>query len=372
VAKNFTTEEFIIKAKLIHGDKYDYSKVKYFDSHTKIQIKCITHNYIFEQTPTNHLSGGCGCSKCNKNQLKSTDEYIQEAKKIHGEQYDYNKVNYINSSTKVIIICPIHGEFLQSPAAHLRGQGCQKCASIKRLNYFSSNTEEFIKNSKEIHGVKYDYLLVNYKGIFNNVKIICPEHGIFNQTPNSHINKKSGCPKCSGKNKTTEDIIKEFKIIHGEKYNYSLVIYEKNNKNIRIICNKCQTIFNQQPSNHLSGNGCPKCKESKGEKIITKYLLEHNLNFVNQKIFKNCTDVSYLKFDFYLGVFNTCIEYDGEQHFNPVGHWGGEEALIANKRRDKIKTQYCLDNDIKLIRIPYTEYDNIEEILNKELNISQN
>ena len=128
--KVIDTKSFIEKAKSIHGDKYDYSKVEYVNSHTKVCIICPKHGE-FWQLATNHLRGK-GCSKCknestSKRQVSSKDEFITKARKVHGDKYDYSKVEYINSQTKVCIICPIHGEFWQSPNPHLRGKGCGLC-----------------------------------------------------------------------------------------------------------------------------------------------------------------------------------------------------------------------------------------------------
>ena len=129
--KKLTTEEFIKRAKKIHGDKYDYSKVKYSTNHKKICIICPKHGEFWQQ-PSDHLNGH-GCRKCLLDKLPNikkltTEEFIKRAKKIHGDKYDYSKVKYINSKTAVCIICPKHGEFWQIPNYHLSKCGCQKCA----------------------------------------------------------------------------------------------------------------------------------------------------------------------------------------------------------------------------------------------------
>ena len=199
MGKRKTTEQFIADAVSVHGDKYDYSKVQYKGSKSKVEIVCKAHG-SFWQEPTSHLSG-IGCPKCgrinasNKNKL-TNEEFIAKARKIHGDYYDYSKVNYINSKIKVCIICPIHGEFWQQANSHLNGEGCVKCSYIYRGKIQSISTDEFIKRAKEIHGDKYDYSKVNY--ISNNTKvcIVCPKHGEFWQTPSGHINSKQGCPKC--------------------------------------------------------------------------------------------------------------------------------------------------------------------------------
>ena len=196
-------KKFIEKAIKVHGDKYDYSKVNYKNMRTKITIICPIHGE-FEQTPDSHIYGNNGCPKCgdvsmvNKRFNKfTTKSFIEKAIKVHGYKYDYSKVNYINNSIKIKIICSIHGEFEQTPVLHLRGSGCPKCGNYLLKNIKSSNTKEFIKKAKEIHGDKYDYSKVVYKNAHDKVTIICPIHGEFLKSPNNHLSKKQGCPICS-------------------------------------------------------------------------------------------------------------------------------------------------------------------------------
>ena len=184
MAKKNTKEEFIIKSKKIHGNKYDYSKVDYVNNTMKVCMICPEHGEFY-QTPKDNLNG-CGCPKCALNKRrdkrrKNVNDFITEAKKVHGDKYDYSKVEYINANTNIIIICPIHDEFKQTAHNHLRGQGCPKCSNSKKGEYQKSNTEDFIKKSKLVHGNKYDYSKVIYINNRIKVSIICPEHGDFNQ-----------------------------------------------------------------------------------------------------------------------------------------------------------------------------------------------
>ena len=125
---------------------------------------------------------------------KTTEEFILDAKRVHGNKYDYSKVEYINNETKVCIICPIHGEFWQTPNKHLLGKGCRLCGNQRISLSQSGNKEEFVEKAKSIHGNKYDYSLVEYVDRKTKVKIICPEHGEFLQRPSSHLHH--GCSKC--------------------------------------------------------------------------------------------------------------------------------------------------------------------------------
>ena len=188
------TESFIKEARKIHGDKYDYSKVEYVNTMSKVCIICPIHGE-FLQTPNKHLSGN-NCPKCShQSYLHTTDSFIKEARKIHGDKYDYSKVRYINAHTKVCIICPIHGEFWQLPTNHLRGKRCQKCRNEEISINNKSSKEEFIQKSKKIHGDKYDYSKVEYINSQTKVCIICPKHGEFWQKPNAHLSGK-GCRLC--------------------------------------------------------------------------------------------------------------------------------------------------------------------------------
>jgi len=191
--KKLTAEEFIRKSKKIHKNKYDYRRVVYIDSYTKVIIICPEHGK-FLQRPNAHLMGR-GCSICSKNKILTTEEFIIRAKKIHNDKYNYNKVNYKNYDTKVIITCPIHGDFLQIPDVHLHKHGCPKCMAVTNSLKQRHTVEQFVEAAKKVHGNKYDYSKVKY--INNHTKIIvtCPKHGKFLQLPNNHL-KNRGCKNC--------------------------------------------------------------------------------------------------------------------------------------------------------------------------------
>ena len=250
-----TKNEFIEESIKVHGDKYDYSKVNYVNARTKVTIICPKHGE-FEQTPSSHIQGH-GCPKCVKKYKKNKNEFIEEARKIHGNKYDYSKVNYVNGKTKVTIICPEHGEFEQTPSVHLLGCACPKCAIKKNKNKLSLTIEQFIEKARKIHGNKYNYSKVNYVNAYTKVTIICPEHGEFEQTPSVHL-LGCACPKCAGKNITKKDFIEKARKIHGDKYDYSKVNYVNSQTNVTIICPE-HGEFEQKPVNHLRFHGCPKC-----------------------------------------------------------------------------------------------------------------
>ena len=354
--KKYTTEEFITKANITHNNKYDYSLVDYKGSKTKVKIICKKHG-IFSQMPYSHLRQH-GCPKCKEIKKYTTEEFIVKANLIHNNKYNYSLVDYKGSKTKVKIICEKHGVFIQYPFHHLNQHGCPKCANVKKLT-----TEEFIKRSKLVHDNKYDYSLVNYINAKTKVKIICEKHGIFSQMPFHHMNNV-GCSKCANvKRSTTEEFIDKAKLIHQKKYDYSLVNYINNKTKVKIICKK-HGVFEQKPIHHLNYHGCPICKSSRGENKIYNYLIENNIEFEREKKFK---DLGNKRFDFYLPNLNTCIEFDGEQHFKEINFFGGKKGLEQIETSDLIKNQYCEYNNIKIIRISYTDYDNVYNIMNSLL-----
>ena len=190
----------------------------------------------------------------------TTDEFIQKAQRVHGNKYDYSKVNYKGSLNTVTIICKIHGEFLQNPYNHLAGNNCSLCKSHPN----TSTISKFITKSNNIHNFKYDYSKFIYVNNYTKGIIICPKHGEFLQHANSHLSGR-GCKKCSPdlisqKNKKTlEDFVNRANKVHNNLYDYSVSNYIGCMEKIKIKCNKCNKIFWQISNDHLNGSGCPMC-----------------------------------------------------------------------------------------------------------------
>lgn len=231
---------------------------------------------------------------------RTKSDFIKYAENAHNYKYDYSKVDYIDNKTKVCIMCPEHGEFWQTPHLHLSGSGCPKCKGLYRT------TQDFINDSQKIHGNKYDYSKVNYRGYNVKVCIRCPEHGEFWQIPSSH----------------------------------------------------------------LKGRGCPICNESKLEKEVRKFLLKERIIFEQQKRF---TWLKYQSLDFYLPEYNVAIECQGEQHFKPVDFAGkGEEWAMKlfhdNIIRDNKKITLCNEHNIKILYygdVDATCIKDLKELKNK-------
>jgi len=302
--RKLTTEQFIEKAKKVHGELYDYSLVEYENNDTKIKIVCKIHG-VFTQIPKNHLIG-IGCRECcfiNRG-IKltgTTEQFIEKAKKVHGELYDYSLVEYENNDTKIKIVCKIHGVFTQIPKNHLIGIGCRECCFINRGIKLTGTTEQFIEKAKKVHGELYDYSLVEYENNGTKIKIVCKIHGVFTQTPNRH----------------------------------------------------------------LSGTRCPTCSESKGETFIADYLIKKQIKFEQQKRFPDCKYKYPLPFDFYLPEQNIFIEFNGIQHYKEdKKHFHKENSFEYQKLRDSIKRKYGKKNGT-YIEIKYNS--DIEKVLNKAL-----
>jgi predicted nucleic-acid-binding Zn-ribbon protein len=355
MGRKLTKEEFEEKAIKKHGNWYDYSKVVYINAKTKVLIICPIHGE-FWQTPTNHLSGQ-GCPHCGGTIKLTKETFVQRSTEKHGDFYDYSKVEYINNRTKVLIICPIHGEFWQTPSDHLNGHGCPKC--VKKCRY---TTPEWVEEAIKKHGDWCDYSKVVYVNDHTKVLIICPDHGGFWQTPSDHLSGK-GCPKCAKKHRYTkpewveEDIKK-----HGNWYDYSKVVYINTKTKVLIKCKRCGKEFWQTPSDHLSGKGCPYCNTSKLENSVYKILKENNINFLQQyKGFNWLKNKNPLELDFYLPEYNIGIECQGMQHFVSIEYFGGKKKLKYTQNNDILKKQLCEEHGVRLFYINYD--DNVEEKL---------
>jgi len=350
-------KQFIEEAKTIHGDKYDYSKVNYINSRTKVCIICPEHGE-FWQEPSAHING-CGCPKCShRSYVYTTEEWVEEARKIHGNKFDYSKVNYINNKIKVCIACPEHGEFWITPNSHLQGQTCPKCSHRS----YAYTTEEWVEEAKKVHGYKYDYSKVDYVNNNTPVCIICPEHGEFWQRPINHLNG-SGCARC-GKlsmkekvRKHEDKFIEQSKMIFGDRFDYSKVDYVNNKTKVCLICPE-HGEFYTRPDAHLHGHrGCPQCASEKNvqETILYEHLKNRykNANLFHSK--RGIKNLGQFEIDIYDDENKVAIEYQGDEHFEAIDFFGGENGLNDTLVRDKEKIKLCEENGIKLFHFTYNK-----------------
>lgn len=282
--QKLTTETFIEKARKVHGDKYDYSKVVYGKNNMeKVCIICPIHGE-FWMSPSKHLQGQ-NCPQCVMGGKLTTEEFIEKARKVHGDKYDYSKVDYIDSRIKVCIICPIHGEFKITPHAHISGRGCQECGYERRRNAKRMSQEKFIEKARQIHGDKYDYFKVDYK---NNYTKIC------------------------------------------------------------IKCNKCGYEFMQRPRTHLSGVGCPHCKFSKLEIEVENALKELRISYESQKRLDNQFLDFYLP-EYNIAIECQGKQHFSGKDFFGVDKNDRETHFLINIQRDIRKHNKCKEKGIKLL-----------------------
>lgn len=361
--RKLTLEEFVKRARNKHQEKYNYDKSIYLGIYDELEIYCHTCNIYFWQTPNDHLNN-YGCKACSRkilaNKFKLSDkEFIEKSNAIHHNNYDYSLINYINAKTKIEIICNIHGSFNQTPGSHLNGAGCPKCfGSVKKT------TEEFITQANIIHKNKYAYQKCEYLNAYTKVIITCLNHGDFIQTPSHHLTGR-GCPKCKYEllskkySKLESKFILEAKQIHNDKYDYSLVNYSNAKNKIIIICQEHGN-FSQVSEKHLAGAGCPKCL-NKNETLTEQYLLEllSSIKLERQKFWKTIFHHnSNRKVDFYFEKDDQkyIVEYNGEQHYQPI-RFGKmtDDQIIKQLNKQQLRDQelrdLCIQHSIKLIEI---------------------
>lgn len=354
-----TTEKFIINANHIHNNKYDYSKTEYISEKKNIIIICKEHGE-FSTRPARHLKGS-KCPRCVHNSQKITqDEFLEQANKVHKNKYDYSKAKYEGANKKLIIICPKHGEFLQTPSQHINSKnGCPLCAgNLKK------STKEFITKAKNIHGDRYIYSKSIYQNNKRKLIIVCPKHGEFLLSPKYHLNGR-GCPECSKehvavqKKKHFSDRFKKLSTeIHRDKYDYSKSIYNDYRSKVAIDCPN-HGIFFQTPQNHIRGSDCPKCNSmiSSGHQEIIDIISNNGIDL----IINDREQLTPLELDIFVPKFNLGIEIDGE-YFHGINSSNYlRSAEIKNKHLNKFN--YSKKNKINLLQFWSTEIDEKKDIV---------
>lgn len=257
---------------------------------------------------------------------------------------------------------------------------CRKC-SLKYIKYKNNNYNKkkkinFINKAKKIRKNLFNYNKVNYLDRKTKIQIWCFScKKYIYVTPEYHLKRRYGCPSCKEKAilfdklKRTKNFLEKTKIIHSDCFDLSKVNYINDYTLIKIWCKNCKKYFKQKPGQIISGVGCPFCVESKNERKIRIWFEQNNIKYEYQKRFKNCKNKRPLPFDFYLPIQNMCIEYDGEQHYDFRIHRSKNQKKSFEKLQfhDNIKNHFCINNNIKLLRIPFWEKDNIENILEKNI-----
>lgn len=299
--KKMTQEEYFKRVNEIHNGKYNY-KSEYMGMDKNILVVCPIHGE-FSINASRHLHLKQGCKYCSHQSYPSTIESFSEKANLkHNFKYDYRKSIYVNNKTKLEIICPIHGSFWMRPDDHLHGHGCKKCAKIINANKQRFTKEKFETLSRTVHGNKYAYNDVEYIDYNTKIKIICPIHGEFWQTPD----------------------------------------------------------------NHLHGHGCPHCNSSKLEGTISNALKENKISFIRQQTYDWLKYKGNLFLDFYLPEYNVAVECQGIQHYQPIEWFGGDEEFKTIIARDAVKKELCQKYGIKILYYTKNKVKNNESIFKIE------
>lgn len=298
---------------------------------------------------------------------KLTKEQVLRRFRIaHGWKYEYDFSTYKNTHAKMKIICPVHGEFWQTPDAHMSKIGCNKCGRKVAGRKIRLSEKDFIERVKIIHNNKYDYSKVKYELSSEKVIVICPKHGEFLIKPVQHLSGH-GCKICGreqANSKTRSSIevfIQKANKIHNFKYDYTKAKYVSNKTKLEIICPKHGNFW-QTPHGHLSGKGCASCYKRKTQNEIFCLLKQ---NFPNENwVWEYRSEwLGLQSIDIVNERIKLAIEYNGEQHYMPVKIFGGEEEFEKTKNRDIIKEEKIRNNGYNLYIIPYNEY-NKKKIIN--------
>lgn len=187
----------------------------------------------------------------------TTVEFVARCRVTHGDKYEYTKTNYVNQKTKVVVTCPIHGDWECLPHNHsFHGNGCPICGTLASTKMRSLTHNDFVQLARSIHGDRYQYP-DKYQHSQIPMQIICPDHGSFLMKPNAHTSQKQGCPRCAGKYQSKDEWVKAFRRTHGNKYQYVSPSITANVKTM-IVCS-IHGVFDQLPTMHRFGQGCPSC-----------------------------------------------------------------------------------------------------------------
>ena len=343
----------------------------YINSHTPIKHRCKKHNVFFNTRPSDALRGS-GCKFCRGERIRSTkvkseDKYIEElSDKNPTLQYIGG---YINTDTPILHRCLIHDiNFKISPYSALQGHGCKFCRTERISSTQRKSESTYVSELKE-NNPNLE-LADTYINSNTSIKHYCKEHNVYFYTSPRVALQGSGCSQCwkeklrNVRLKTQWQYIQELKEVQPK----IILIGEYNGSSVPIThkCMVCGNQWDAAPASIVNaGTGCPKCSTSKGEKQVMNWLDSHCISYIAQKTFEDCRDKRKLPFDFYLTDYNTCIEYQGMQHYKPIEYFGGEDNLLYVQRHDMIKKDCCESNNIKLICISYLE--DVNTILEQNL-----
>lgn len=352
--------KFIERFNQKHKFKYNYDKVGDIkNGFNKVTITCPKHGE-FEQTAYNHMYGS-GCPECGKysgNIARTQESFIADSNIKHNNKYSYLKTEYASVHIPVIITCPSHGDFKQTPKQHLKGDGCPECGTEKTR----ITPDEYYNRANVRHNYKFSYPNKDYKGMSYPITYICPAHGEMTQVANAHL--LYGCRVCASdaRLKTQDEFIAQVKKCYGNLYGLEQTIYTNDKAYVSFTC-KEHGLVQRIANDFIRGGGCPVCSASNAEKAIYMWLKEKG--FIYKREYK--IEGYKYRYDFYIPDLKVFIEFHGYQHFSVIKPWGGEEFLERVKRSDKAKEALIKSINNDLITITYLEESNLIEVLTKQL-----
>lgn len=360
---NKTHEEYVLNLKKVNPDIIALEEYK--GSHVPILHKCLKHDIKWKTSPTNALQGH-GCCECRSEKIKNKtakthEEYVLELRNKNPDIIVIEE--YKGANVPILHKCKIDGyEWMVRPGNILFGKGCPVCGGKIKLTTQEYNDRLKILNTN-IKPLE-DY--INARTPILHECLICGHRWKASPT---NVLKGQNCPECRN------NMLRKIMLKDDSQYRYELMCvnpdvvpmepYKGANVPILHKCLRDGCEWKSAPSNLLWGKGCPMCNESSGERKVRQYLEKHSISYKFQKTYDDCRDIRCLPFDFYLPDYNTCIEYQGKQHYEPIDLFGGEEQFKTQYKHDKIKRDYCKNNNIRLLEIPY--WENVEEILNNFL-----
>jgi|GEM_PF-1942916 len=342
-------EEFIKRAKIVHGDKINYNLTKYTCMTEFVELTC-HKGHVFTQTPSSHIAGN-GCSACARNKRFTQSQFLELSFNRHGNRFGYELSKYKSMCSNIIIMCHEHGLFITTPYNHIKRIGCNKCEAIEKTRKYYNSYIKFLNKAYEIHSDLYEYDLVEFVNTQTPIKIRCKKNHIFQQTPKMHV-KGSGCPICKGGIRyTKEKILQMFFEVHKTLYEYPDFEYKNIETPIPIICKK-HGVFKQKPVVHFHGNGCKKCsaKSSKMEKEwLDNIEKQYNIKLSRQYRIPGTN----LHVDGFDEITKTVYEFHGD-------YWHGNPKLydlnkinVSNGRSFEELYNTTIDRENKLKQLGY-------------------
>ena len=336
----------------IEKEGYVLLSKEYINNKQKLEMICPKgHKHI---GTWREFQSGCRCSECGGTKKKTYEE-VKEY--IESQGYILKSLEYINSQTNLDMICPNGHNYSANFNNFQKGYRCKECSGLKEKDI------DFI--AKYLNdNYNYTYISGEYKNAHSKLTIKCPNGHEFITDWNRIKNGKCNCKKCNEKYWNVESVSEYFK-----EYGFKLISKEYKNPKTSLKIECCNGhIFNKTLNAFNENKCCPICSSSSGEDRISGILKGMNIDFIFQKTFKECKDKKVLPFDFYIPKYNLIIEFDGIQHFKPISKFEGEEGFSIRILHDAIKNQYCEDNNINILRIPYWDYDNIEKLIKEKIN----